>query len=358
MKKILLFFAMLSVTTIAMSQIKVATSGNVGVGTNDPSKGKLVIAYNGSEFVFHPCDKQDGKSYFGSYNPKDPWINFYHPKTHYNKVRFKQSVLSSDSTVKTAIAPLRNATIILKQIKSYSYYFKSDSIFIKSDSIDERKRDYGVLAQEVQKVMPDLVDTCNGEMFVNYNAFIAILIKGFNEQQTLIEQQQTTIEQQQSEIGTLQYDIKKLQKITTIQEEELRYIWELLSSMQVILIKCCDEGRGLQAPLPLKDPEDPFQSPQNLQSPSFNQERAILCQNTPNPFSSNTEIVCHLPETTQQAAIYIYNLQGTELKAYPLTQAGLNTITVYGSELPAGMYLYTLVADNDIIDTKRMILTK
>jgi hypothetical protein len=39
-------------------------------------------------------------------------------------------------------------------------------------------------------------------------------------------------------------------------------------------------------------------------------------------------------------------------------QTGLNSIIVNGSELPAGMYLYTLVVDNEIIDTKRMILTK
>jgi hypothetical protein len=65
-----------------------------------------------------------------------------------------------------------------------------------------------------------------------------------------------------------------------------------------------------------------------------------------------------LPETTRQAAIYIYNLQGAELKSYQLTQKGLNTITVYGSELSVGMYLYTLVVDGKIIDTKRMILTK
>jgi hypothetical protein len=49
MKKIVLFFAMLFVTTIAMSQIKIATNGNIGMGSNDPTKGKVVIAYNGSE---------------------------------------------------------------------------------------------------------------------------------------------------------------------------------------------------------------------------------------------------------------------------------------------------------------------
>jgi len=225
-----------------------------------------------------------------------------------------------------------------------------------------------VLAQEVQPFLPDLVDTCNGEMFVNYNAFIAILIKGFNEQQTTIERQQTaierqqtTIEQQQSEIGTLQLNIKNLQRIVVEQEMELTDLRNLYLSIQEMFIKCCDGTKNLQAPPPPKDSEDtenPFQSPQFIQPPLSNQESVILYQNTPNPFSSNTEITCHLPETAQQAAIYIYNLQGAELKAYPLIQTGLNTITVYGSELPAGMYLYTLVVNSEIMDTKRMILTK
>jgi hypothetical protein len=87
-------------------------------------------------------------------------------------------------------------------------------------------------------------------------------------------------------------------------------------------------------------------------------EIAILYQNAPNPFTSNTEISCYLPESTSQATLIIYNLQGIELKEFSFSQIGLNTIILNGSELPAGMYLYTLVVDNEIVDTKRMILTK
>jgi hypothetical protein len=87
------------------------------------------------------------------------------------------------------------------------------------------------------------------------------------------------------------------------------------------------------------------------------QDGTILFQNTPNPFSSNTEISCYIPEMLNNAFIYVYNLQGVQLKSFPVTQ-GLNKVIIYASELPAGMYLYTLVVDNVIIDTKRMILTK
>jgi hypothetical protein len=52
------------------------------------------------------------------------------------------------------------------------------------------------------------------------------------------------------------------------------------------------------------------------------------------------------------------SLTKTELMSFSITQTGLSTVTVYASTLPAGMYLYTLVVDNIIIDTKRMILTK
>ena len=54
----------------------------------------------------------------------------------------------------------------------------------------------------------------------------------------------------------------------------------------------------------------------------------------------------------------VINLQGIELKTYPIAQTGLSTITVQASELAAGMYFYTLVVNNEIIDTKRMILTQ
>jgi hypothetical protein len=122
---------------------------------------------------------------------------------------------------------------------------------------------------------------------------------------------------------------------------------------------CCGTPKGgSQIPDNPEEPENSNRSPQSEQTKLFYQEKAILYQNTPNPFSSNTEISCYLPEITQQALIYIYNLQGVELKSYSITQVGLNTIIINGSELSAGMYLYTLVVDNGVIDTKRMILIK
>jgi hypothetical protein len=87
-------------------------------------------------------------------------------------------------------------------------------------------------------------------------------------------------------------------------------------------------------------------------------EKSRLFQNVPNPFSIDTEIKFTIPENANSARLLIHDMQGAEIKSYIITQKGLGTIIVNGFELTAGMYLYTLLIDNKIIDTKRMILTK
>ena len=84
----------------------------------------------------------------------------------------------------------------------------------------------------------------------------------------------------------------------------------------------------------------------------------VLDQNIPNPFNTSTNIGFSLPSTIATAGIYVYDMNGVQLKSYSITERGKGNITIHGSELNAGMYLYALIADGKIIDTKRMILTK
>lgn len=83
-----------------------------------------------------------------------------------------------------------------------------------------------------------------------------------------------------------------------------------------------------------------------------------LYQNTPNPFNSVTTIKYALPQDVNNAMLYVYDLQGTQKLAIEITERGENSVNITASKLPAGMYIYTLIADGKEIDTKRMILTK
>ncbi len=87
-------------------------------------------------------------------------------------------------------------------------------------------------------------------------------------------------------------------------------------------------------------------------------EETLLFQNTPNPFNQDTEIAFTLPESVQNASLYIYNMNGNQIDQIPLSQRGKSAITLKGKTLAAGMYIYTLIADNKVVDSKRMILTK
>jgi hypothetical protein len=83
-----------------------------------------------------------------------------------------------------------------------------------------------------------------------------------------------------------------------------------------------------------------------------------LLQNTPNPFSTDTEIKMTLSESTRYASLVIYNLEGKQLKNLQVNERGNTSVKISGNELDAGMYLYTLIIDGKVADTKRLILTK
>ena len=86
---------------------------------------------------------------------------------------------------------------------------------------------------------------------------------------------------------------------------------------------------------------------------------ASLEQNIPNPFNQSTIIRYTLPETCTSAKILITNSGGKVVQQIPLSVSdGTNSIKITGSSLSAGTYLYSLICDGKLIDTKRMVLTK
>ena len=48
----------------------------------------------------------------------------------------------------------------------------------------------------------------------------------------------------------------------------------------------------------------------------------------------------------------------SELKNIEVNERGKTGVTISGNALGAGMYLYALIVDGEVIDTKRLILTQ
>ena len=83
-----------------------------------------------------------------------------------------------------------------------------------------------------------------------------------------------------------------------------------------------------------------------------------LHQNYPNPFNPSTQISFDLPENSF-VTLKVYNLIGQEIKALVNSslEAGRHTVYFDASDLPSGIYLYRLTA-NEFVSEKKMVLIK
>lgn len=167
-----------------------------------------------------------------------------------------------------------------------------------------QKPHYGLVASELKEVLPELVyEGQNGELCINYIEMIPLLVQ--------------SIKELKAEIATLQGGN---------------------NGGVVVMSRAIGGATSVEEATALTIP--------------------MLKQNNPNPFTENTVIEYTLPETVQTANIYIYDMNGSQIEQIALTERGESSITVNGGQLSAGMYLYSLIADGKVIDTKRMILTK
>ena len=88
------------------------------------------------------------------------------------------------------------------------------------------------------------------------------------------------------------------------------------------------------------------------------QNSIILDQNSPNPFKDQTDISYFIPDDAQNVKIIFYNNTGVVIKTVDISEKGMGSIHVYGSDLSSGTYLYSILSDNKVIDSKRMLKWK
>ena len=167
------------------------------------------------------------------------------------------------------------------------------------------RRRFGLSAQELQKVYPNLVmEGQDGYLYVNYTELVPLLIQ--------------SIQELKAELNDVKGNKDNVSKSRSNDFEE----GETTAANQADVIPA-----------------------------------ATLAQNTPNPFSERTTIRFTLPENTQNAFIYIFDMSGKMQKQIPVDNS-MKSITIEGYELSAGMYIYSLVIGGNEIKTRRMILSK
>ena len=228
---------------------------------------------------------------------------------------YASSVFSpSDERFKKNIKEVQSALGKVKSLKGVTYEFKNE----RSEARQFPKgNQYGLLAQEVKEILPDLVtEDEEGYMAVNYTGLIPVLIEAIKE----------------LSVGT----------------DSMQNYQAQISALHLENIAIREELSALKAAL------------QNT-SGNINREfsnTSVLYQNSPNPFSNTTRIKYSLSEDVQAASVYIYDLQGNQVIHFNILSPGDGEVDILGSSLQPGMYFYSLIADGRLVDTKRMILTQ
>lgn len=172
---------------------------------------------------------------------------------------------------------------------------KSFEFLKKEDKEMTSRRHFGVDAEELQKIYPDLVlEGQDGYLSVNYSELVPLLIRSIQ-----------ALKQELDEVKSIKSKARKSALSTGI----------------------------------------------DASSANGN----ILYQNSPNPFNKQTVIRFKLAADAQDSSICIFDMTGKLLKKLPIS-SGMESVSIGGYELGEGMFLYSLIVNGQEIDTKKMVI--
>ncbi len=233
--------------------------------------------------------------------------------------------VASDMMLKEQVQPISGVSDLLGNLGVYNYKYKKQDF--PQVGIDGGFH-FGLMAQEVEQEFPLLVKSNTADAMydstgqeiapaldyksINILEFIPLLIQGFKEQKTNLD--------------NLQQQVNDL----TIQ-----------------LNNCCNNPQPS-----INNGENPVIKSSVALS---NKETIILNQNAPNPFKDRTEITYTLPESVQDAVIMFYDHSGKVIQKFEISHRGAGSLTVYGEDLTSGVYTYSLIIDGENHQTKRMV---
>lgn len=305
-----LFFLILLVSNVAISQVRVDSYGHLGVGTTWPNTGyqchiiKNLLISNSSGTPFNQISVNIAN---GTSNAEIGTANgniHFSSAIGYNNLYAKDYFKVSDSTTKTNIANIESGLKTLQKLRPVKYNTSSNSQIDSTKTEHRTDIEFGFISQEIQKIFPNvnITKNLNNILFLDYDQIIPITVKAIQEQQIIID--------------SLKNELHKL-KTTFTKTNAV-----------------------------------------NQNSGTFSQENlSILYQNKPNPFKDETEIQYYVSSLSFSSAyILVFDMNGSLLKKINILNAGEGKIVINQGDLKPGCYLYSLIVNEKEVESRKMIL--
>ena len=95
----------------------------------------------------------------------------------------------------------------------------------------------------------------------------------------------------------------------------------------------------------------------NIATNTLDEGRGSISQNTPNPFTGQSTVRVSVPDDASDAYVDILTLNGASVKRIPVSN-GLSEVSLSSFDFAPGTYLYTLVVNGKVSETRRMIVNR
>ncbi len=239
------------------------------------------------------------------------------------------NLIVSDERFKKNIKPLKNSLEVIRNSNFVEYQYNDLS------GVSSKKKYYGILAQEMEKVLPNTIvktrkkirvtDKQSTEFFMfNPNDLIYSGLNAIKELDKENQALKDKVEEEAAKSEALEKRVSELEKMLAalVNGEEINK--QVLSQTNVSSV----------APR--------------------------LYQNAPNPLHQSTEIEYYLPDNTSSASIIIQDLNGKTITQFNLQNLGSGKVNFNAKQygMNTGTYIYSLMIDGLPIETKKMIFVE
>ncbi|MBL0912358.1 MAG: tail fiber domain-containing protein [Bacteroidia bacterium] len=311
MKNRIFFFALIGAFPVlsATAQLKVDQYGRIGMGTNYPNpEFKCHVAGNLLLTTYPASPSYEMRMKVGintgvNIGSSSDLLSVWTDWVSYNNVLASGYLTASDESLKSEIKPVQNGLQKVLGLRPVHYRIEDNKLDESGKLVERTKPAYGFISQEVEKQLPEvkITEDQHDIKLMDYNQIIPLTVSAIQQQQDLID--------------------------------------SLKKELQELREQCAQSG--------------------NAAIPSQLQSRSVLQQNVPNPFTERTVIGYTIAEEGfRSASLMIFDMNGSLLKQQAIPKAGKGEWILNGQELKAGMYIYSLIVNDQEADTKRMILVR
>ena len=217
------------------------TTGNVGIGTNVPSSklhvtGEVFATSGFGDIVYVGGDNAGNDCEIGLYAPAGRNIISFFNRTLSSYVNIiaadvtstNGNFILSDNRYKKNISEIENPLANLNKLHGVTYYMKTDGFKSKGFST---KKQIGVIAQELELVYPELVNTdAEGFKSVDYSKLTPIIIEAVKELDFKYQNKNSELSEANTKLQTQLTDLKDSNRELQTQIKELKKIVDVLTN--------------------------------------------------------------------------------------------------------------------------------